>query len=46
MNTIFLMFQSLFVLLDLIGTEDVSFRNFFLKSDAHFQQLQKIGKDL
>ncbi|XP_045171598.2 glutaminyl-peptide cyclotransferase-like isoform X2 [Mercenaria mercenaria] len=37
---------SLFVLLDLIGTSDVVFKNFFLKTDPHFTWLQKIEKSL
>ncbi|XP_052767184.1 glutaminyl-peptide cyclotransferase-like [Mya arenaria] len=37
---------SLFVLLDLIGSSDVEFRNFYIKTDAHFQMLQKIEKSL
>ncbi|KAH3854546.1 glutaminyl-peptide cyclotransferase-like protein [Dreissena polymorpha] len=37
---------SLFVLLDLIGSNDVVFRNFFLNTDAQYQFLQKIEKSL
>ncbi|KAL4238938.1 hypothetical protein ACF0H5_003642 [Mactra antiquata] len=37
---------SLFVLLDLIGSSDVVFKNFFPSSDVQFQWLQKIEKSL
>ena len=36
-------FQDLFVLLDLIGTGDVVFKNFFPETAYHFKWLQKIG---
>ena len=38
-----LRFQDLFVLLDLIGTGDVVFKNFFPETAYHFKWLQKIG---
>ena len=37
-------FQDLFVLLDLIGSSDVVFKNFFRNTGYHFGWLQKIGK--
>lgn len=37
---------SLFVLLDLIGTSDVVFKNFFPKTDRYFTWLQKIERSL
>jgi hypothetical protein len=39
--TLFL--QKLFVLLDLIGSADVAFRNFFPETSKEFENLVKIG---